>query len=255
MELPKAKVKSTSINPETMIIFSQPKMGKTTALSQLKGCLLIDIENGSNFVDALKVNIIKEAKEEKKLPIVMLKRLINQISKANKEKKDYIYPIIALDTVSALEDIVIPLANNMYKNTPMGRNWEGDNVLTLPQGSGYYYLREALNEIINSLKSICKTLILLGHVKDKLVEKDGKEMNERGLALAGKSGAILCAQVDAIGYFYRDENEGRVNFKPSESLLSGTRIKHLRNKDILLSEYDPDSETVTTYWDKIFKKQ
>lgn len=253
MELPKAKIKSTNVNPETMVIFSQPKMGKTTALSQLEDCLIIDIENGSNYVDAMKINIIKEAKKQKKLPIVMLKKLINQISEENKKSKGYVYERIALDTVSALEDIVIPLANNMYKSTPMGRNWEGNNVLTLPQGAGYYYLRLALNDIINSLKKICKTLILLGHVKDKLVEKEGKEMNERGLALAGKSGSILCAQVDAIGYFYRDENEGRINFQPSESLLSGTRIKHLRNQDIVLSEYDEDKDTVKTYWDKIFK--
>ena len=253
MELPKQKIKATNLNPETLIIFSQPKLGKTTAVSQLKNNLVIDIENGSNFVDAMKINVLKEAKKQKKLPIITLKKLINQIAKANEEKGDYIYEYITLDTVSALEDIALPLAGKMYKSTPMGRNWEGSNVLTLPQGAGYYYLREALNSIINDLKKICKTLILLGHVKDKLIEVDGKEMNERGLALTGKTGSILCAQVDAVGYFYRDENEGRINFKPSDSLLSGTRSKHLRNQDILLSEYDPDSDTVKTYWEKIFK--
>ena len=253
MELPKKIVKSTSKNPRTMIIYSQPKMGKTTALAQLDDCLILDIENGSEYVDALKINVKKEAKEQKKLPIVVLKNIMNKIKAANEEKDGYIYTRIALDTVSTLEEIAIPLANKMYKNTPMGRNWEGKSVLTLPQGAGYYYLREALNSIINDLSELCETLILLGHVKDKLVEREGKEMNERGISLTGKTGPILCAQVDAIAYFYRDEFEGRLNFKPSESLLSGTRIKHLRNKDILLSKYDPDKDTVTSNWTQVFK--
>ena len=253
MNLPSKKVKATGVNPETMVIFSQPKMGKTSAVANLENCLIIDIEKGSNFVDALKINVIAEAKEQKKLPIVILKKLINTIAKENKKRGEYVYRYIALDTVSSLEDIVIPLANSMYQNTPMGRNWEGDSVLTLPQGAGYYYIREALNNIINSLSSICETLIILGHVKDKLIEVEGKEMNERGLALAGKSPAIICSQVDAVGYFYRDENEGRINFKPSESLLSGTRVKHLRNQDILLSEFDEEKQEVVTHWDKIFK--
>jgi len=65
MELPKKIVKSTSKNPRTMIIYSQPKMGKTTALAQLDDCLILDIENGSEYVDALKINVKKEARSRK----------------------------------------------------------------------------------------------------------------------------------------------------------------------------------------------
>jgi len=118
MNLPSEKVKATGVNPETMVIFSQPKMGKTSAVANLENCLIIDIEKGSNFVDALKINVIEEAKKEKKLPIVVLKKLINSIAKKNKEAGKYVYRHIALDTVSALEEIVIPLAGSMYKSTP-----------------------------------------------------------------------------------------------------------------------------------------
>ena len=43
---------------------------------------------------------------------------------------------ITIDTVSALEDISLELANKLYKNTPMGRNWIGDDVTKLPNGAG-----------------------------------------------------------------------------------------------------------------------
>lgn len=251
IKLPKKKEVSNRVNPKTMVIFAHPKMGKTTIVSELDNCLIIDLEEGSEFVTALKYNVIKEAKANNVIPIVMLKKLINTIAEANKEKGSYVYPIIAIDTVSALEDIVLPLANKMYRDTPMGRNWVGDDVTTLPNGAGYRFTREALSNVLNDLESICDTLIILGHVKDKLVEKDGKEMNERGLDLVGKMPAILCSQVDAIGYLYRDENKTVINFKPSESLLCGSRSEHLKGKEIVVAESDETGQ-LKVDWSQIF---
>ena len=36
-----------------MIIFSQPKIGKTTLLAQLDNNLILDLEKGTSFIDAL----------------------------------------------------------------------------------------------------------------------------------------------------------------------------------------------------------
>ena len=55
MELPKTKVKASRKSPKNMIIYGPPKIGKTTVLSQLDDCLIIDLEDGSDMVDALKV--------------------------------------------------------------------------------------------------------------------------------------------------------------------------------------------------------
>lgn len=251
MELPNKKIISNRVNPKTMVIFSHPKMGKTSVVSELDNCLILDLEGGSSFVDAMKIDVLEEAKKQDLLPIVVLKKLINQISEANSQNGGYVYEKIAIDTVSALEDIVLPLANKMYRDTPMGRNWVGDDVTTLPNGAGYRFTREALSSTINELEGLCDTLIILGHVKDKLVEKDGKEMNERGLDLVGKMPAILCSQVDAIGYLYRDENKTVINFKPSESMLCGSRSEHLKGKEIIVAESD-ESGQITVDWSQIF---
>jgi hypothetical protein len=251
MELPKKKIKAERVNPKTIVIFSQPKMGKTTAISDLDECLIIDLEKGTHFVDAVKVDVITEAEKNNELPISTLKKIIDEISKENEKNKSYVYKYIAIDTVTALQDIVLPLANRMYKDTPMGRNWVGDDVTTLPNGAGYRYTRLALSTVINQLEKICDTLIILGHVKDKLVEKDGKEMNERGLDLTGKMPAILCSHVDAIGYLYRDENKTVINFAPSETLLCGSRSEHLKNKEIVVAESD-ESGNIKVDWSKIF---
>ena len=79
---------------------------------------MIDLEKGSDFVNALKYDIVRTAEAEGKLPVVILKALIDTIKEANVKKGDYVYKYIAIDTVTALEDIVLPLANKMYRDTP-----------------------------------------------------------------------------------------------------------------------------------------
>lgn len=122
MELPIKKTKASRVNPESMVIFSQPKMGKTTVLSGLDNCLIIDLEQGSNFVNALKYDVITESIKQNTKPIIILKKLINAIKEENVKKGGYVYKYIAIDTVTALEDIVLLLANKMYRDTAMGRN-------------------------------------------------------------------------------------------------------------------------------------
>ena len=198
-ELPLEKTKAERVNPKKIILFSNPKVGKSTMVAALENNLIIDLENGLGFLDALKVNVLQLAKEQNQTPLTILKEVINKIATANEKKGGFVYKYITIDTVSALEDIALELANKLYKNTPMGRNWQGDDVTKLPNGAGYQYLREAMEIILNELEPLCDTLIILGHLKGKFVEKEGKEMEARGLALTGKLSSMLCANVDAIG--------------------------------------------------------
>lgn len=251
IELPSKKVKASRVNPKTVVIFSQPKMGKSTVVSGLDNCLMIDLEKGTDFLDALKYDVIREAEKQDKLPIVILKSLIDRIKEENKIQGKYVYKFIAIDTVTALEDVVLPLANKMYRDTPMGRNWVGEDVTTLPNGAGYRFTRNALSTVLTQLEEICDTLIILGHTKDKMVEKEGKEMNERGLDLTGKMASIVCSQVDAIGYLYRNENETIINFQASESLLCGARSEHLKGAELVVASSDETGKIVID-WSQVF---
>jgi Cdc6-like AAA superfamily ATPase len=254
IELPLKKVKATRINPKKIIIFGKPKVGKTTALSNLENCLILDLEGGSSYVDAVKIDILEISRANNETPISVLKQIIDKLKSSNKENNGFVYKYGAIDTISMLEDMVMPIAVSLYKQTAMGRNFQSDNVLTLPNGAGYQYTRQALWLVLEELEQCFDTLIILGHLKDKLVEKEGKEMTERGLDLIGKSASILCSQVDAIGYMYRDENQTIVNFAPSESIICGSRSEHLKNKKVTLIESD-DAGNITVDWSQIFLKE
>lgn len=250
-KLPTTKIKASRKNPKKIILFGNPKIGKSTALSSLDDCLILDLEDGSNFLDAIKINVIQEAREESTSPLAVLKDIIKSIKAANKEKGGYVYKYIAIDTISALEDLVLPLAGKLYRDTPQGKNWKGDDVTVLANGAGYRWTRLALMMVVNEIEALCDTLIIIGHIKDKLVSRDGEEFNERLLALTGQMGAILSSKVDAIGYMYRKDNETIVDFKSSDSLVCGGRCDHLINKKVSLITSDEENN-ITVDWSEIF---
>ena len=65
IELPKEKVKAVLQDPKYLIVFGKSKVGKSTALSHLNNNLIIDLEGGYKYIDALKVDAhnIQDLKE------------------------------------------------------------------------------------------------------------------------------------------------------------------------------------------------
>lgn len=242
IELPKKKVPAESLSPKRIIIFSAPKVGKTTLLSQLDNNLIIDLEGGSGFVEALKVsaNNLEE-----------LSQVRDALTKANEENGGKpVYKYGSIDTVTALEDIIKPLALKLYQATPMGKSYNGD-ILNLPNGAGYKYQRDAFELAIKGLEPLFERIILVGHLKEKMIEKEGKEVEARMLDLTGKLGSITSSKADAIGHLYRDGDTVRINFASSTGVICGARPEHLRGQDIVLSEIDENGK-IKTYWDRIF---
>jgi len=252
IELPLEPINAIRINAKKLVIFSSPKTGKSEAVSRLENNLILDLEDGSGFIGGLKINVLEYAKKNELSPLLALREIIDKITDENDKKKGFVYKYITIDTVSALEEYYgVELALKLYKDTPMGRNFTGDDVRKLPNGQGYQYLREAVMLILAELEQLCDTLIILGHTREKLVDNQGKEMTSQGLDLAGKLGSIVCSQCDAIAYLYRKKNQTIANFKPSEQLTVGARPIHLKEKEIVLLE-SLDSGEIVSHWDQIF---
>ena len=230
MELPTKKVKASRKSPKNMIIYGPPKIGKTTVLSQLDDCLIIDLEDGSDMVDALKVKVNS---------LSDLQAIGTAIMKQGRP-----YKYIAIDTISKLEEWCEVEAKSIYKETPMGKNFDSKNtgasVLSLPNGAGYLYLRMAYKKWIDKLNKLADHIILVGHLKDKMLEKKGKEVAVKDLDLTGKIKQITCANADAVGYIYREGEETMISFNSMEDVTAGSRCAHL------------EGATMPLAWDSIF---
>lgn len=238
IKLPTTKVAKTSINPKRLVIYSKPKTGKTTAYAGLDNNLILDLEHGSGYVDALKVEVNS---------LTELRQVGTAIKAANCP-----YKYLTIDTVTALEDMVMPLAIKLYKDTSMGKNFSGDNVLTLPNGAGYLYIRQAFFQVLDYIDTLAPHIILSGHIKDKQVDDKGEMVMAANIDLTGKIKSLICAQADAIGYMFRRGNQTILSFKATDEITCGARPDHLRNQEIVLAETLETGEYVT-YWDKIYK--
>lgn len=240
--LPKEKLKAKVENPRFLILFGKPKSGKTTLASKLDNNLIIDLEGGSEFLEALAV----QARSVKDLG-----EIANAIRNEIKENGKRPYKYITLDNASRLEEICLSYAVQLYKATPMGKLYNGTDVRTLPNGSGYLYLQQAVRKVIDMFRELCDNFILIGHLKDKMINKDGEELSEMSLDLVGKLANIICGEADAVGYVYRKKNETRISFEGGDNSVREARADHLRGKNIVIAESNENNE-INVYWDRIF---
>lgn len=242
LTLPTTKLPAKSVNPGFTIFFGKPKSGKTTIAAALENNLIIDLEGGSEFLDAMAV----QARS-----IQDLAEVRTAIEAKNKEINGFFYKYITIDNVSRLEDICLPYAATLYRQQPMGKNWTGDDVRTLPKGAGYLYLRKAVLKVIDMFKELCEKFILIGHTKDATIKNEGEEQSEYSLSLVGALSDIVCGLADAVGYVYRKKNETIISFEGGDNQVREARAAHIRGKKIVIAESD-ENNNVLVHWDRIF---
>jgi len=243
MILPKKKRPAIRIDPKRLLLFGPPKIGKTTIVSALEDSLIVDMEEGSDYVEAAVAKVRSLAE------FVELIKALKEDKESNNGRKPYKY--ITLDTLSALEDLACQLAVKDYKKSPMGANYTGTDVRTLPNGAGYAWTRPAFERMLKSFEPFCDTLIMIGHIKEKDFTKNGETLTEKSINLTGKTKDSICAWADSIGLVFRDENRTMIDFMPSESLLVGSRQVHLRGAKVCIATSD-EKNNITIDWTTVF---
>ena len=231
----------SSENPESLFLYGTPKIGKTTILSGIPDNLIIDLERGSRYVTAMKIEVEDLTH-------------LGQVGKALRES-DKKYDFITIDTVSKLEEWCHNSALKKYKESPLGRGSKIRNLAELEYGLGYGLWRSEFRDWIDGLKSISKHIIFVGHVKDKVISKSGNEVTLRDINLTGQLKAIMASEVDAVGFFYLDpsnHNRRKVTFLTSDEITCGNRIPRLEGQEFVISEKMENGE-IKTNWNLIYK--
>ena len=98
-------------------------MGKTTAVAGLENCLHITLgDESAEHTNAMYIHANN---------IAELGQIRQEI-----EDNGNPYRYICIDSATELEDFVLPIAKSLYKKTPMGKSFIGEDVRTLPNGAG-----------------------------------------------------------------------------------------------------------------------
>jgi GTPase SAR1 family protein len=210
MELPTKVIKSNTVNPSLLTVFGQSKVGKTTMLSKLDKCLIIDTEKGTKYVDALKVSVNNSAE---------LKNVVKELKTLT---EGTVYKYLALDTI----DNVVS-----WFEKDVARDNNVDSFAKIPFGDGYNQVRTRTMAMISALMECCEHIIIIGHRKKTIIGNDSVEVNVSSLDLSGKLKNYVMAKSDAIGFVYRDEDgKLKVSFEASDEVEAGTRLPHLAGK-------------------------
>lgn len=249
MGLPFEYRKATSQNPKLLLIYGQPKIGKTPSLLKLENSFLLDLEKRAHFFDG--------NYEE----IEDLQHLDSTIQIIIKAGKPYKYGVI--DTTTKLNEWTDEYAKSMYLNSPICAKQYKQNpallqtMFQLPEGAGYYWARLAYAKWLEYIRSAFDTTILICHVKDKyLTDHNGNTVTTTDVNLTGKLKEITCSRADAIGYLYRQVvgaedgkaiSQMRINFNAGIDVVCGSTSAHLRGQDF---EFYPEKNPED--WKKIF---
>ena len=254
--LPTEKRKPVAINPNTLLIYAPPKMGKTTIVAALEDSLILELEiGGADYVEANAISISKASEFNKWL---------ETITKAEKKPK-----YLIIDTLTKLDEWSEIVGTYNYMNKAQGKKFNRDEATgatiyhtdsrfescyELPNGSGYQHSRNQMIDWYDKILSTgVKHIILLAHIKDKLVEsKAGDTVEVSEINLTGKVKSIITSRVDAVGYLRRKGKEAFLSFDNDYKAISGGRCSHL-NGEILISEKQEDG-SIKTFWDNIYKK-
>tara|TARA_X000000368_G_scaffold245987_2_gene194339 strand:- start:2693 stop:3367 length:675 start_codon:yes stop_codon:yes gene_type:complete len=220
MALSKVKRPVKTRNPRTLLLFGPPKVGKTTVLSQLPECMVIDTEQGSHLLEGYFHEV--NSKEE-----------LLEFYKSASEGHDYKF--FALDTIDKLVE---------WSDKAVCKEFHVESIADMPYGKGFGEVRTRVMNNVKKLLTLAPHVIIVGHRKIASAIDNSMAIEPESLDISGKLKNMIMAHADAIGYMFRDdEDELMVSFKGGQALEAGSRCEHLKGK---VMPFD---------WNKIYTKE
>tara|TARA_Y100000593_G_scaffold94927_1_gene197298 strand:- start:2139 stop:2795 length:657 start_codon:yes stop_codon:yes gene_type:complete len=209
MALKVEKRKVLSTNPKIMLLYGAPKVGKTTLLSQLDGCLILDTEEGSRMIEGHILGI--DSRED-----------LLTFYKDAEEGHEFKY--IALDTIDKIIE---------WTEKAVCAEYQVANIADLAYGKGFGIVREKVLNNVKKLSSLCENVIIIGHRKTAAAVENSTAVDPQSLDISGKLKNMLMAMADAVGFVHRDDdNVLKISFEATNSLEAGSRCPHLRGQVI-----------------------
>lgn len=244
-ELP-SELTTPTVNMESCILYGLPKCGKTTLLSTLPNCLIIDTENGTSKISAL----VKKLPEDKG-PVGRMKWLEDFADFLIAKGKPYDY--VAIDTLTAVDEISEWSGTWRYMHSVQGKSFnrideekdgtmlksddkDYQSVHNIPMGYGYKWSRDDMKRVFEKYMKVAKKCVFfICHVEEKFmgggdnrIGKLQEQVAPKQLALTGKVRDMLPRKVDGIGYVYNEDGVIKINFTGSEERVGGNRCPHLQ---------------------------
>ena len=220
IQLPTEKKKADTGFPDraTWLVFGAPKSGKSYFAASWPECLILDLENGTRYIEGAYVLPIKNLAE--------LREAYAQLS-ALAQKGELPYKTIAIDTI----DVV-----NEWIEAEVAESLGIRQIGEAPYGSDWAMARNKVLDLIRAFAQLPVNLLVISHSRWAIVNDIGVGHT---IDLPGRLARFVMAYVDNIIYIHVDgSGERKLLFRPHQGIEAGCRHPVLANAGSCPASYE-----------------
>ena len=209
---------SRDLKGKFLLIYGQPKTGKSTFGSQLPRALFMNFEQGTNALAGIKSQPILRWTDAKKV-----------LTQLRKPQAKEIFDTIVVDTASIAWQLC-------EKYICQRENVE--SIRDVPWGQGWNMLKQEFSEFWREITLLGFGILFIAHSKEKPTEMTDEEGNPISAVcpdLPNQCYTIINSIVDIIGYLQVQMNpdgtsERYLYTRSTPSVFAGSRYQYLKPK-------------------------
>ena len=209
---------SRDLKGKFLLIYGQPKTGKSTFGSQLPRALFMNFEQGTNALAGIKSQPILRWTEKKKV-----------LTQLRKPQAKEIFDTIVVDTAS--------IAWQLCEKYICQRE-NVDSIRDVPWGQGWNMLKQEFSEFWREITLLGFGILFIAHSKDKPTEmrnEEGEAITAVCPDLPNQCYTIINSIVDIIGYLQVQMNpdgtsERFLYTRSTPTIFAGSRYQYLAPK-------------------------
>lgn len=209
---------SKDLSGKYILLYSKPKVGKTSFAAQIKKNLILATELGTNAIDNLSV-----------VPILKWVDVRNVVKQLRDPRARELYDTITFDTISIAADLV-----EKYICTREGV----ESIRDVPYGQGWKMVANELQETLREISMLGFGIILICHSKERAsiyTDAEGNPISSVEPSLNKNVYNVANALCDLIAYiaveFDKEGNSHRYLYtRQTPTVFAGSRWKYLEPK-------------------------
>lgn len=207
---------SRNLQGYSVLVYGDPKTGKTTVASHFPGALLCAFEKGYNALPGVFAQPITSWGD--------FKKVINQLKQPAVAEK---FQTIVVDTGDIAYDYCSKYVCARESTAEKTYETLGD----LPYGKGYALAQAEYDEQFRKILQLNYGLVIISHAKDKTFKDEtGKEYNQIVPTLDTRAAQICERTCDLIGYVRTVDTEGgqqtRIFLRGTPRYIAGSRFRY-----------------------------
>lgn len=213
----KPHVVSRDLRGYSVLMYGEPKSGKTTTASKFPGALILAFEKGYNAIPGIMAKPMNSWGDFRKTLVELRDAEVKSI-----------FQTIVIDTA----DIAYSYCEKFICNRESNETHSYETISDIPFGKGFKMAQQEFDECIRKILQMDYGLVLISHAQDKTFKDErGIEYNQIIPTLENKARLVCERTCDIIGYSrIIDTEEGpktKLFLRGTPRFVAGSRFKYI----------------------------